>query len=167
MNKNNKNILLWCFSLALCAFMSCNSSDKSLEKWRIANDDAYNAVKISPEWKTLDTIDGPSGVYYQDLTNPERELGNVYPIETASVVVNYTGRYYNDNVFDSGVKSAFLVNNVVRGFGVALQKMRTGQKWKICIPYNLGYGYIGSYTIQGYTTLFFEVELLQINQHPK
>ena len=167
--KKNKNSFLWCFALVIFAFASCITTDSTLEQWQLDNQAAYDAIKTNSEWKKLETVDGPFGVYYRDLTDPETVLGDVHPIETASVVVNYTGRYYNDNVFDSGKKSTFLVNQVVRGFGVALQHMRVGQKWDVCIPYWLGYGETGSYTgsIQGYTTLFFEIELLQINQYPK
>ena len=167
MNNNNK-FLLWCLSLVLFALASCNTTDDSYEQWRLDNQAAYDAIKNNPDsdWQLLDTGDGPSGVYFRDLTEPEAETGNEYPIETASVVVNYTGKYYNNTVFDSGRKSTFAVNQVVRGFGAALQQMRVGQTWEVCIPYYLGYGAAGSYTIQGYTTLFFEIELLKIEQHP-
>ena len=158
---------------ALIAFASCNSNSNS-EQWRMDNQAAYDAIKNNNEWKELDTNDGPSGVYYRDLTASETEIGNEYPIETALVMVNYTGKYYNDNVFDNGKKVTFIVNRVVRGFGAALQHMRTGQTWEICIPYYLGYGFDGNYdsytgqiTIPGYTTLFFEIELLKIEQYPK
>ena len=159
---------------ALIAFASCNPSDSSSDQWRMDNQAAYDAIKTNEEWTLLETGDGPSGVYYRDLTAPETELGDEYPLETASVVVNYAGRFYNDNVFDSGARTAFAVNAVVRGFGFALQQMRVGQKWDVCIPYYLGYGvvgnvsyYTGQISIQGYTTLFFEIELLKIDQYPK
>jgi FKBP-type peptidyl-prolyl cis-trans isomerase len=58
------------------------------------------------------------------------------------------------------------VNGLVRGFNVALQNMVEGDKWKICIPYYLGYGTVSSGSIPAYTTLFFEIELLKINQYP-
>ena len=164
---NNKNIFFWSFFFVLVALMSCNTENSSYEQWRLDNQAAYEAVKANlAEWTWLDTGDGPSGVYYRDLTEPETVLGNEYPIETASVVINYTGKYYNETVFDIGKKSTFAVNQVVRGFGATLQQMRVGQTWEVCIPYYLGYGATGNYTIQGYTTLFFEIELLQIDQHP-
>jgi len=168
---NYKSILLGLFSFVFLTFISCNSSDGTAEEWRKDNQAAYELIKANSDWILLDTDDGPFGVYYQDLTSPEAEIGDEYPIETATVLVNYTGKYYNDNIFDSGKKTTFAVNQVVRGFGIALQHMRTGQKWNVCIPYYLGYGVTGLYsgytlTIQGFTTLFFEIELLQINQYP-
>jgi FKBP-type peptidyl-prolyl cis-trans isomerase len=46
--------------------------------------------------------------------------------------------------------------------------MYIGETWEICIPYYLGYGVTGNYggTIKPYTTLFFEIELLQIKRYP-
>jgi FKBP-type peptidyl-prolyl cis-trans isomerase len=69
------------------------------------------------------------------------------------------------------IGSNFLVNSVVRGFSIALQNMVVGDKWEICIPYNLGYGSTGYISngvtyVKSYSTLFFEVELLAINQVP-
>jgi len=163
---NNKNILLWCTVFALFALVSCKPVDDSLEEWRLENEAAYNAIKDDPEWTLLDTGDGPSGIYFRDLTEPETVIGDEYPLETSSVTVNYTGKFHNGQIFDKGSKNTFAVNGTVRGFGAALQQMRVGQKWEICIPYYLGYGVIGKGSIQPYTTLFFEIELLQINRYP-
>ncbi|GHV58565.1 peptidyl-prolyl cis-trans isomerase [Bacteroidia bacterium] len=164
---NHTKIILLFFTLVAFVFTSCNEKDDSTTEWWKTNQEAYDAKKTDPEWTLLETIDGPSGVYYKDITEPGTEIGNEYPLQTASVVVNYTGKYHTDQVFDSGKKSTFTVNGVVRGFGVALQHMRTGQKWEVCIPYYLGYGASGTTYIQGYTTLFFEIELLKIDQYPK
>ena len=163
---NNKNIAFLFVSFVLFLFVSCNL-DNATDEWRLENQAAYDEIKADSNWKELNTEDGPSGIFYRDLTEPGTEIGSEHPIQTAEVVVNYTGRFHNDNIFDSGIKSTFAVNGVVRGFGTALQHMRVGQKWDVCIPYFLGYGAAGSYPIKPYSTLFFEIELLQITQHPK
>jgi peptidylprolyl isomerase/FKBP-type peptidyl-prolyl cis-trans isomerase FklB len=54
------------------------------------------------------------------------------------------------------------VNGVVDGFSTALQHMQVGDKWEIWIPWKLGYGESGNNSIQGYTTLVFEIELVAI-----
>lgn len=70
--------------------------------------------------------------------------------------------------------ATFLLNDpsLLRGFNIAIQNMVIGDKWEICIPYFLGYGSSGLVQsgvtiIPGYSTLFFEVELLEIDQYPK
>jgi FKBP-type peptidyl-prolyl cis-trans isomerase len=40
--------------------------------------------------------------------------------------------------------------------------MQVGDKWEIWIPWMLGYGETGNNSIPGYTTLVFEIELLEI-----
>lgn len=142
---------------------ACNSTTNSIDEWRQNNDDAYNQIKKNTEWALISTPQGPTGVYRQIVVNG---TGEEHPYQTASVTVNYTGRYYNGTVFDSGTSATFNVNGVVRGFDVALQNMVVGDKWNICIPYYLGYGTTTYGSIQAYTTLFFEVELLKINQYP-
>jgi FKBP-type peptidyl-prolyl cis-trans isomerase len=184
MNKlDNKHILkaplrgLGVISLIiLLSFTACNNGEDSTTQWRLDNDAAYKAKQTEQGWKELKTqnVQGPSGVYYKDLTESGVEKGQEHPIQTASVKVNYKGRYYTGTVFDSGTNATFKVSDVVRGFSVALQNMGVGEKWDVCIPYDLGYGaagYVNPSTyqviIQGYTTLFFEIELLEINQYPK
>jgi FKBP-type peptidyl-prolyl cis-trans isomerase len=142
---------------------ACNTGSNSVEEWRQSNEDAYNQIKKNPEWSLISTHQGPTGVYRQIIVNG---TGEEHPFQTASVIVNYTGRYYNETVFDSGTGTTFNVNGVVRGFDVALQNMVVGDKWNICIPYYLGYGTSTYASIRAYTTLFFEVELLKINQYP-
>ena len=49
------------------------------------------------------------------------------------------------------------------GWVEALQLMSEGDKWKLYIPYNLGYGEHGAgAAIPPYSTLVFEVELLEV-----
>ena len=158
-------------------FASCNSSDDSTTQWHEKNNAIYEEIKANTDWLPLidknDTNGWPQGVYYQDLSEPCVEKGSEHPLQTAKVRVNYRGYYLNDpdNVFDNGGEKEFLVNGggvIVRGFSVALQQMVTGDKWKICIPYYLGNGVTSTYSIQAYSTLFFEVELIKIiEQHPK
>jgi len=159
--------------------VSCNSDDDSTTQWRKKNETAYNEVKANTEyWTPLfdenDKSGWPQGVYYHDMNKNDITVvkGDEHPLQTAKVRVNYRGYYLNDpdNTFDKGGEADFLVDEAVRGFSVALQQMVEGDKWKICIPYHLGYGvtYYSSSGIQSYSTLFFEVELLKIvDQYPK
>ncbi|GHT83835.1 hypothetical protein FACS18947_0240 [Bacteroidia bacterium] len=174
MKKKHLLHLITC-AVLLFSFAACKDDDKVDEAWRDANIEAYNKLTKDSSFKELKTETGPSGVYYKVIKNGE---GTEYPIQTSSVKVLYKGTYYNGTVFDAGsggndVPIEFSTNNTVRGFGFALQNMVVGDKWEICIPYHLGYGasgyvdsYYGTVYIKGYTTLFFEVELVEINQHP-
>jgi peptidylprolyl isomerase/FKBP-type peptidyl-prolyl cis-trans isomerase FklB len=73
----------------------------------------------------------------------------------------------NKVIFDSttnrnDVPSIFTVSGVVDGFSTALQHMQVGDKWEVWIPARLGYGERSQSNIPGFTTLVFEIELLEI-----
>ncbi len=40
--------------------------------------------------------------------------------------------------------------------------MKVGDKWEVWMPWKLAYGEAGNSSIQGYTTLVFEIELVSI-----
>jgi peptidylprolyl isomerase/FKBP-type peptidyl-prolyl cis-trans isomerase FklB len=53
-------------------------------------------------------------------------------------------------------------NELIDGFSTALQHMEVGDKWEVWIPWQLGYGAIGQREIKAYSTLVFEIELVDI-----
>ena len=101
--------------------------------------------------------------------------GTISPIYTDTVRVHYQGRllpsasYANGYVFDqswtgeydvtTNVPSKIAVSGVVDGFTTALQHMRKGDRWKVYIPYQLGYGESANSSIPGYSTLVFDITL--------
>ncbi|MGV7962620.1 peptidylprolyl isomerase [Photorhabdus tasmaniensis] len=89
------------------------------------------------------------------------------PARTDQVRVHYTGRLIDGTVFDSSVQrgepAEFPVNGVIAGWIEALTLMPVGSKWELYIPYDLAYGERGAgASIPPYSTLIFEVELLDI-----
>ncbi|ATM88440.1 peptidylprolyl isomerase [Yersinia massiliensis] len=89
------------------------------------------------------------------------------PSRQDRVRVHYTGRLVDGTVFDSSVErgqpAEFPVSGVIPGWIEALSMMPVGSKWKLYIPHNLAYGERGAgATIPPFSTLMFEVELLEI-----
>ena len=106
-----------------------------------------------------------SGLQYQVL----KEADGPKPSATSTVTVHYTGKLLNGTVFDSSVErgepASFPLNGVIAGWTEGLQLMPKGSKFRFFIPSNLAYGETGSPPkIPGYSTLIFDVELLNINQ---
>ena len=111
-----------------------------------------------PEVKTT-----PSGLQYEVI---EATLGQK-PKATDKVRVHYEGTLTDGTVFDSSYKRGepitFGLNQVIKGWTEGLQLMSVGSKYKLYIPYELGYGAQGAGgSIPPYATLIFTVELLGI-----
>ena len=104
-----------------------------------------------------------SGLQYEVMVEGKGDK----PKATDTVRCHYHGTLVDGTVFDSSVRRGepadFPVNGVIAGWVEALQLMPVGSKWKLYIPYNLGYGARGAgQSIPPYATLIFEVELLEI-----
>ncbi|MCX6321758.1 MAG: FKBP-type peptidyl-prolyl cis-trans isomerase [Bacteroidia bacterium] len=107
----------------------------------------------------------PSGLQYEVIkmgTGPKPTANN-------TVKVHYVGTLIDGTEFDSSVKrnepAQFPVSGVIAGWTEALQLMPVGSKFKIYLPESIAYGANGQGdVIKPYSTLIFEVELLEIVQ---
>jgi FKBP-type peptidyl-prolyl cis-trans isomerase FklB len=91
------------------------------------------------------------------------------PTAASTVKVHYVGTLIDGTEFDSSIKrmqpAQFPVSGVIPGWTEALQLMPVGSKFELVIPAALAYGAKGAgELIQPYSTLLFEVELLEIAQ---
>lgn len=104
-----------------------------------------------------------SGLQYEVLKSG---LGGAKPTATSQVEVAYHGTLIDGTVFDSSVDrgstATFACNEVITGWTEALQLMSVGDKYKLYIPSNLGYGPRGRGKIPANAVLIFEVELKAI-----
>ena len=177
-----KTKLLLLFTLAALVFASCSKDDETENVWKDNNEAAYEKTAASGEFKTIASASKAGTIAYRVIKSGN---GNT-PLYTDGVKVLYTGWYkrsdwtkddiYTDKdgnkitnkyIFDStsdrgDVPSIFGVSGVVDGFSTALQHMKEGDKWEVWMPWRLAYGERGQSSIPGYTTLVFEIELLEI-----
>ena len=90
------------------------------------------------------------------------------PAATDRVKVHYHGTLTDGTVFDSSVERGepivFALNQVIAGWTEGVQLMPVGSKFKFYIPQELGYGSRAAGSIPPYSTLIFEVELLDIEK---
>lgn len=111
----------------------------------------------------------PSGLEFEFLSEGKGEK----PDSGDRVTVNYVGRLTNDSVFDSSYKRdqpfKFILGagNVIKGWDEGVALMHVGDKVKLTIPPDLGYGEKKTGPIPANSTLIFEVKLLDIESPPK
>lgn len=88
------------------------------------------------------------------------------PTTADKVTTHYTGTLIDGTKFDSSVDrgqpATFGVTQVIKGWTEALQLMPVGSKWELYIPHTLAYGAQGQGSIPPYSTLIFEIELIDI-----
>jgi len=105
-----------------------------------------------------------SGLQYMVLEEGE---GTESPAATDTVLAHYEGRFIDGEVFDSsiarGQPAEFRLDQVIPGWTEGLQLMNAGDRYRLFIPASLGYGEGGSGPIPPFSTLIFDVELLEVN----
>ena len=123
-------------------------------------------IKFLEENKTKEgVITTESGLQYKVIKAGNGEI----PTKESSVKVNYKGTLIDGTEFDSSYKrnapATFRADQVIKGWTEALTMMPVGSKWELYIPQELAYGSreTGG-LIKPFSTLIFEVELLEIEK---
>ena len=168
-----------CVLLTGAAFVACNDDNtwEDYSEWREANVAFYDEQRfamgpdgniyqtLTPAWNTS------ANVLIRYLNDRSKTVGNLSPMLNSTVDVKYIGRLYNDVPFDSSYlqtssygDSLFRTqpSSVIQGWTIALLDMRVGDSARVVIPYNLGYGSSGSGVIPPYSTLVFDMKLVDI-----
>ena len=127
-----------------------------------------NAAKAAEFLQSNKQVEGvvetASGLQFLVLTAGE---GDSHPTAKSKVKVHYHGTLLDGTVFDSSVERnepiSFGLNQVIKGWTEGLQVMVVGEKTRLFIPAELGYGNNAAGKIPPGSLLIFDVELLAIN----
>ena len=146
------------------AFAQINIIAEEYQKKKVADAKALATKFFEDNKKDSSVIETPSGLQYKVLKMGE----GAKPQASDKVKVHYHGTTIDGTVFDSSVNRGepvtFSLNQVISGWTEGLQLMPVGSKFKFFIPYDLAYDERGAgKIIPPYSTLIFEVELLEIN----
>ncbi len=154
-----------CLAACFCVG-SFGFSDESME---------FNAKKGKPTKEqnmNSDMVTLPSGLGYQVLK--EAPEGAKFPAKGQKVVVHYSGWLDKgkgeigtkfDSSLDRGTPFVFTIGigQVISGWDSGVMMMKVGEKRRLYIPANLGYGSRGAGgVIPGGAALIFDVELLDV-----
>lgn len=90
--------------------------------------------------------------------------GNLLPSVSFPAGYQFDSSYFGTFAPDTAEPYLLEVNNVIVGFSTALQHMHRGDHWRVTIPYQLGYGASGNTSVPGYSTLIFEIRLVDFEE---
>ena len=93
--------------------------------------------------------------------------------DSDTIVCHYRGRlisgYVFDETFDTELDTEvdvpadmLTLGGVIDGWSAAMDEMRVGDRWMIYVPYAMGYGILNKEGIPGYSTLIFDVQLVDV-----
>lgn len=189
--KRTSPLFLFTFLLLLCACSESDNAIEEFPNWKASNETYWNDLyqttqqKISAgdnSWKIIPkysytSLEGLGPTDYIIVHVKNEGEGVVSPIFSDTVRVHYRGHllpstsysagyqfdtsYSGDLNVNTATPSKFAVGAVITGWTTALQKMHTGDRWDVYIPYQLGYGSTKSNAIPAYSTLVFDMMLVQ------
>lgn len=177
-------------TLLVIAVSSCKDDNDEVfdETWKLENEAAFQAKATDPDYtqikingagdgfvygKKLKQGDGPA-IYYNSRVT-------VY--YKGWLINSKDGEYFDKREEEDGLPAKFAVSSSsanyssynnpngysapITGWTIALQNMVVGDKWEVWIPYGLAYGTqdrkdsAGNITIPAYSTLIFEIEVME------
>lgn len=174
---------IWaCVCMALL-LASCDKTQTFDDQWKTANEAIFTKMSTTSGYTKITSQSHNGDILYKVLKSGT----GATPLFTDKAKVLYTVYYKKDwnkadtyidgdnnlirnkKIVDStsdrgNIPSEFTINdvNLRDGFATALQHMKVGDKWEVWVPWKLGYGAAGNSSIPGYTTLVFEMELVEI-----
>lgn len=178
-------LMIFCASVV---FTSCKDDDSSddeiVEAYKTENEQAFAAKANDPEFFKA-SIHGAGDYFVYAKRLKEGDGDRIY--YTSHVKTYYRGwlatetrdDYFDKKEFEDGepfecaVSSSYAtttyttsgtttgVSSVISGWTIALQNMKVGDKWEVWIPQQLGYGTTEQDDIPAYSTLVFEIEVVE------
>ena len=174
-------LVLWGISSSAC---SETEEVSRYDNWQARNESFIDSLKNVYDAKTdpnLYAVVDPNSsvsdreqlVFYKKEIQTDEGLT---PMFNDSIVVYYHGTNILGERFDGNFDgkevqindkpTGFRLNNNISGWiwPLHIGGMREGERWKIFIPWQSGYGERGSGSILGYSTLIFTIQLEKVVQ---
>lgn len=179
--------LLIIIALASAALVACTSAEETTwdkyrdyrelnEAWLRELQERTDADG-NPYYVTIVPVWNPGGYVLMHWFN-DRSLtaGKLSPLYTSTVDTRYRLTLFDGTAVDSSdeltitaQKGIFRtqLNTTVQGWAAALQEMHCGDTCEVIIPYNMGYGAQDNGDVKPYSTLRFNIRLVDIPFYEK
>lgn len=107
----------------------------------------------------IDAIEHESGIRYVVTAEGDGER----PIQSSTVTVKYTGRFFDGKKFDESKTGAtFGLPNLILAWRIMIPEMEEGGSITIYAPSGFCYGTSGNSNIDPNKNLIFEMELIRV-----
>ena len=177
--------------VSIISLTACSETDINQEEfadWKQKNETYFVNLYQTAKGNTAKyKIRKNGSLTTEKATKPEDHIvveilkngtGSGCPLYTDSVAVHYEGCLIPSSIYSGGytfdktwagdynlqtMKPAILSSSkTVDGFTTALMSMHIGDRWRVYIPYQLGYGSStqAKANIPGYSTLVFDITLI-------
>jgi len=140
------------FTLVCISLVACGKKEFKVQPWTLTN---------------TDTITTPSGLKYLVVHQTKDSLATQAKAGK-TVLVHYTGFLSDGKIFDSSIERNQPIQfqlgagMVIPGWDEGIALMKVGDKLRLIIPPNLGYGNQSAGEIPANSTLLFDVELVGV-----
>ena len=196
MIKKIAKILLAALPIILASCSETPEAESEFSDWQNRNETYFSSLyktaqnntdkyKIIRSWALTENVaTDPDDYIIAEVLHSGQSTES--PMYSDSVTIHYRGRFIPSTSFPSGYvfdqtwtgdydlttmsSSTFCVSSFIDGFTTALLNMHPGDRWRVTIPYALGYGEStyspsGSTTsIPGYSTLIFDLTLVSFHR---
>ncbi len=106
-------------------------------------------------------VKSPSGLLYEVISKGD---GTIRPTENSTVQVRYHGELIDGTMFDESTEpKSFNLAGLIPGFTEGIMYMSVGDKYRLYIPSELGYGAQSAGKVKPNSTLIFDVELVSVD----
>lgn len=172
--KSNKLIFFFvCLFFILSTSCKTNDNEDFIADWKVKNETYFANMKDNVGYVlyTIPISRGGGSYYYKIIS--AGDTNSLSPTFNDFVKVNYRGKLIDGRVFDqsyigdtfpndsTGTELTIEVNKLIKGWTENLMQMKPGEKRRIVLPQELGYG--GTYVsnlLLPYSTTIFDIQLI-------
>ncbi len=184
----NKTLLTIAALATLASTAACSDDKDTIDlsdytEWREQNDKWVEELRAKtgedgkPYYNVVTPVWNPGTfILMHSFTDPDETAGNLTPLYTSTVDVIYEGYDCTGRMFDSSKNetsygrkgvSRFTLNRTIEGFAIALERMQVGDSVEIIVPYGAAYGTTASQNIDPYTSIRFNLRLVDIYRYER
>ena len=144
-------------SLLCVIFLASSCKQNDWLDWKTQNE-----LWLIENAKRVGVETTPTGLQYKCIYQGVSPESSARPDDAKMVTIAYNGKLINGYEFDSSDAYDGYVSDFVAGFSEGLKKMYQWGIYEFYIPYNLGYGSRPAGAIKAFSTLIFDITLLDV-----